>query len=324
MMMADKEESKSCRILVIGATGYVGKYMVKASICLGYPTFVYVRPLSSTSSSSKQEAHGGFQSMGVTIFQGELDEHEKLVSSFQQVDVVISTLPVPQHLDQLKIIKAMKEAGNIKRFLPSEFGHEVDRGTALPPFQRLLDDKKKIRRATEEAGISYTYVAANTLAAYFIDLLLHPHDQLREEVIVYGNGEAKVVLNFEEDVCIYTIKASVDPRTVNKVIILRPPGNIISQLDLIALWENKSQRKLKKVQIPEEEIVKHSEVLPHPDNIRISIVHNIFIKGEQVRFELGEDDLEASHLYPDHQYMSVDRLLDVCVVDAPIPKLTVF
>ncbi|XP_042488001.1 isoeugenol synthase 1-like isoform X2 [Macadamia integrifolia] len=279
MMMADKEESKSCRILVIGATGYVGKYMVKASICLGYPTFVYVRPLSSTSSSSKQEAHGGFQSMGVTIFQ---------------------------------------------RFLPSEFGHEVDRGTALPPFQRLLDDKKKIRRATEEAGISYTYVAANTLAAYFIDLLLHPHDQLREEVIVYGNGEAKVVLNFEEDVCIYTIKASVDPRTVNKVIILRPPGNIISQLDLIALWENKSQRKLKKVQIPEEEIVKHSEVLPHPDNIRISIVHNIFIKGEQVRFELGEDDLEASHLYPDHQYMSVDRLLDVCVVDAPIPKLTVF
>ncbi|XP_042490554.1 isoeugenol synthase 1-like [Macadamia integrifolia] len=321
----EKEESKSCKILVIGGSGYVGKYMVKASVSLGYPTFVYVRPLSPTSSPSKQEAHLQFQSMGVTIFQGELDEHEKLVSIFQQVHVVISTLPVPQHLDQLKIIKAMKEAGNIKRFLPSEFGNEVDRGTtALPPFQRLLDDKKKIRRATEEAGIPYTYVASNSLAAYFIDYLLHPHDQLQEEVTVYGNGEAKVVLNFEEDVATYTIKSSVDPRTLNKVIILRPPGNIISQLELIALWENKLRRKLKKAHIPEEEILKHSEILPHPDNISTSILHNIFVKGDQMSFELEEDDLEASQLYPDYQYTSVDRLLDICVVDAPVPKLSVF
>jgi hypothetical protein len=43
-----------------------------------------------------------------------LEEHEKLVSAVKQVDVVISTLAVPQHLDQLKIISAMKEAGNIK------------------------------------------------------------------------------------------------------------------------------------------------------------------------------------------------------------------
>ncbi|XP_043720785.1 isoeugenol synthase 1-like [Telopea speciosissima] len=314
------------KILVIGATGYVGKYMVKASVSMGHPTFVYVRSsLSPTSTPSKQEAHREFQSMGVTIFQGELDEHEKLVSIFKQVDVVISTLAVPQHLDQLKLINAMKESGNIKRFLPSKFGNEVDReGTALPPFQNLLDNKKKIRRATEEAGIRYTYVAANSLAAYFIDFLLHPHDLLQEEVTVFGNGEAKVVLNFEEDVCTYTIKASVDPRTLNKVIILRPPWNIISQLDLISLWENKSTRKLKKVHILEEEIVKHSEILLHPENVRLSIVHNIFVKGEQVRYELRKDDLEASKLYPDYQYMSVDRLLDICVVDAPVPKLSVF
>lgn len=43
-----------------------------------------------------------------------LDEHEKLVHAIQQVDVVISTLAVPQHLEQFKIIEAIKEAGNIK------------------------------------------------------------------------------------------------------------------------------------------------------------------------------------------------------------------
>lgn len=46
--------------------------------------------------------------------QGELDEQEKLVAALKQVDVVISTLAVPQHLEQFKIIEAIKQAGNIK------------------------------------------------------------------------------------------------------------------------------------------------------------------------------------------------------------------
>ncbi|KAL6992937.1 Isoeugenol synthase 1, partial [Sarracenia purpurea var. burkii] len=122
--------------------------------------------------------------------QGELDDHEKLVSVLREVDVVISALAVPQHLEQLKIITAMKEAGNIKRFVPSEFGNEVDRVSGLPPFQALLDNKKKIRRATEAAGIPYTYVSANSFDAYFVDFLLHP-DEMLHQVTIYGNGQAK-------------------------------------------------------------------------------------------------------------------------------------
>lgn len=64
---------------------------------------------------------------------------------------------------------------------------------ALPPFQKLLDNKKKIRRATEEAGIPFTYVSANSFAAYFVDYLLHPH-HISDEVTVYGNGEAKGII----------------------------------------------------------------------------------------------------------------------------------
>lgn len=77
-----------------------------------------------------------------------------------------------------------------QRFVPSEFGNEVDRVSGLPPFEGLLANKRKIRRATEEAGISYTYVSANSFAAYFVDYLLHPHEN-RDEVVVYGSGAAK-------------------------------------------------------------------------------------------------------------------------------------
>ncbi|KAK9291736.1 hypothetical protein L1049_019685 [Liquidambar formosana] len=311
------------KILIFGATGYLGKYMVKVSVSMGHPTYAYVRPIKPNTNPSKQQLHRELESMGVTIFEGELDEHEKLVSVLRQVDVVISTLAVPQHLEQFKIISAMKDAGNIKRFVPSEFGNEVDRVSGLPPFEALLDNKRKIRRATEAAGISYTYVSANSFAAYFVDYLLHPHD-LPEELTVYGSGEAKTVLNFEEDVAAYTIKAATDPRVANRVIIYRPPGNIVSQLDLISSWEKKTGRSFKRIHVPEEDIVKLSESLPFPDNVPMAILHNIFIKGDQTSFELREDDLEASNLYPEYNYTSVDSLLDICLVHPPKPKLAAF
>lgn len=318
--MATDEKSK---ILIFGATGYLGKYMVTASVSMGHPTYAYVRPIKPDADSSKLELFKSFESMGVTVIQGELDEHQKLVTVLKHVDVVISTLAVPQHLEQFKIIKAMKEAGNIKRFVPSEFGNDVDRVSGLPPFQALLDNKKKVRRATEEAGIPFTYVSANSFAAYFVDYLLHPHDK-SDQVTLYGTGEAKAVLNFEEDVAAYTVKAATDPRVENRVIIYRPPKNIVSQLNLVSSWEKKTGRTMKCIHVPEEEIVKLSESLPFPDNIPVSILHNIFIAGAQVSFELTEKDLEASKLYPDYKYTSIDDLLNICLVNPPKPKLAAF
>ena len=51
------------------------------------------------------------------MLQGEFDEQEKLVSVLRHVDVVISTVAYPQVLDQLKIIEAIKVAGNIKVYI---------------------------------------------------------------------------------------------------------------------------------------------------------------------------------------------------------------
>ncbi|XP_022724258.1 isoeugenol synthase 1-like [Durio zibethinus] len=312
------------KILIFGATGYLGKYMVKASVVLGHPTYAYTRPLSHNNSSSKLDLLKDFESMGVTIFYGELDEHEKLVSVLQQVEVVISTLAVPQHLDQLKIISAMKDAGTIKRFVPSEYGNEADRITsALPPFEALLANKRKIRRAAEAAGLPYTYVAANSFLVYFIDYLLHPHEK-PNELVVYGTGQAKVVFNYEEDIAAFTVKAATDPRVANRVIIYRPPANVTTQLELISAWEEKTGRTFKRVHVPEEEIIKLSETLPFPDNIPVAVLHNIFIKGDQMTYELMEEDLEASKLYPDYSYTTIDKYLDMCVVNPPRPKLAAF
>lgn len=45
--------------------------------------------------------------------QGEF-EHEQILAVIKEVDIVICALPYPQVMEQLKIIDAIKVAGNIK------------------------------------------------------------------------------------------------------------------------------------------------------------------------------------------------------------------
>eukprot|EP00253_Pinus_taeda_P015247 PITA_15247 len=235
---------------------------------------------------------------------GSLDDHTSLVDAIKQVDIVISAVAIPQHLDQFNIIRAIQEAGiaNIKRFVPSEFGNEVDKVQALHPFHRVCDNKRKIRRAIEEAGIPFTFFSANSYASYFVDYFFHPRQKPQpEEVVIYGDGLSKAFMNSEEDIAALAIMMANDPRTMNRLVIYRPPSNIICQSELVSLWEKKTGRSLKRVFLPEAEMVRLSETLPRPEqNIPVSILHNIFVKGDQTNFELGEEVLEACELYPEY------------------------
>ncbi|CAK7344745.1 unnamed protein product, partial [Dovyalis caffra] len=132
------------------------------------------------------------------------------------------------------------------------------------------------------------------------------------------------VLNYEEDIAMYTITVAEDPETCNRVVIYRPQKNIITQLELISLWEKKTGKTFNRIYVTGEEIVKLSETLPHPQNIPVSILHSVFVKGDLMGYELSEDDLEASRLYPDLGYITIDQLLDTFLINPPDPAMASF
>lgn len=311
-------ESKS-KILIIGGTGYIGNHMVKESLKLGHPTYVFSRP-----NSTKTDLLHEFQLLGAILVKGELDEHEKLVAVIKEVDVVISTVAYPQVLDQFKILEAIKVAGNIKRFLPSDFGVEEDKISVLPAFEVFLEKKRKIRRAIEEAKIPYTFVSANCYGSYFINYLLHPSHPKQDDITVYGSGEAQFVMIYEQDIGLYTIKVATDPRTCNRVVIYRPSTNVLTQLELISKWEAKIGRNFKKIHFPEQELVALSQRLPEPDNIPVAILHSVFVKGVTTSYDFEENDVEASTLYPELKFTTVDELLDIFLHDSPEPACAAF
>jgi hypothetical protein len=49
--------------------------------------------------------------------------------------------------------------------------------------------------------------------------------------------------------------------------------------------------------------------MPSPNNFFLAFSYSFLVKGEQY-FEPGPDDVEASELYPDIKYTTVDEFLN--------------
>ncbi|KAF5468496.1 hypothetical protein F2P56_012642 [Juglans regia] len=304
--------AEKSKILFIGGTGYIGKFIVEASAKSGHPTFALVRE-STLSDPVKGKLVEKFKNLGVTLLHGDLYDHGSLVKAIKQVDVVISTVGHLQLADQVKIIAAIKEAGNVKRFFPSEFGNDVDRVHAVEPAKSAFETKAKIRRAVEAEGIPYTYVSSNYFAGYFLPTLAQPGltSAPRDKLIILGDGNVGAVFNKEDDIATYTIRAVDDPRTLNKILYVRPPKNTYTFNQLAAVWEKKIGKTLEKIYVPEEKLLKDIQESPIPINVILSINHSVLVKGDHTNFEIEPSfGVEASELYPDVKYTTVDEYLD--------------
>jgi uncharacterized protein YbjT (DUF2867 family) len=253
-----------------------------------------------------------------SLVQGDLDDQASLLAALKQVDVVISTLGSSALLDgQLQLIEAIKKAGHIKRFLPSEFGSDVERPKeyASAVLEPVFAPKRAIRKAVIESGIPYTFVCNSAFSEFLIaplaqlDILLSGDlKPPRQNVTIFGSGEGKLVTTTQEDIGKVALKAVDDPRTLNKQLVIRFPNNVLSFNSLVALWEKKLGHSLNKTFVSEADVVKQIEGLSLPANLFQSLFLNL-TSGHDV-FPLGPGDVDANELYPDFKYVTVDEFLD--------------
>ncbi|XP_057975724.1 isoflavone reductase-like protein [Malania oleifera] len=304
--------AEKSKILIIGGTGHIGKFIVEASAKAGHPTIALVRE-TTISDPAKAKLIDGFKNSGVTLLPGDLYDHESLVKAIKQVDVVISAIGFKQLADQVNINAAIKEAGNVKRFFPSEFGPDVGRTNAVEPAKSAFATTAQFRRAVEADEIPYTFVCCNYFAGSFLPTLVQmgANTPPRDKFIVLGDGKPKAIFNTEEDIATYTIRAVDDPRTLNKILYIKPPKNICSFNELVSLWEKKIGKTLEKVYVPEEQILKNIQEYAFPDNIMLAFNHSAFVKGDHTNFEIDSSTgVEAFELYPDVKYTTIDEYLD--------------
>ncbi|KAJ4809825.1 Isoflavone reductase-like protein [Rhynchospora pubera] len=244
---------------------------------------------------------------------GDLNDHESLMKSIKAVDVVISAIGIKQIKEQIKLIAAIKEAGTIKRFFPSKFGTDIDHGHVVGPSKMQFEAKPQVRQIIKDEGIPYTFVVCNFFAGYFLPTIGQAalSGLPTDKYTILGNGNTKAVFLDEDDIATFTIKAVDDPRTLNKILHMRPAMNSLSQNELIALWEKKTGKTFERIYLPEEEVVKKILESPFPLNIVLDVCYSAYVKGGHTGFEIDPAvAVEASELYPDVKYTTIDEYLN--------------
>lgn len=300
------------RILIVGATGNLGFHIAKASLDAGHPTFALVRD-SAFSLPHKFHKLQSLSNAGATLLKGSLQDELSLLEALKLVDVVICAVPAKHVLDQRLLVQSIKQAGSIKRFIPSEFGVDPDKVQISNMDKNFYSRKAETRRLIEAEGIPYTYISCNFFMSYLLPSLVQPGLKAppRDKVTIFGDGNVKGVFVKESDVANFTIATVDDPRTLNKVMYMRPPGNVSSMNELVETWENKIGKKLGKSYIEEEELLKKIEENPYPGNMNLIFIYSAFIKGDHTYFDIeSSGGVEGTELYPHLRYTTIAEHLD--------------
>ncbi|CDO97035.1 unnamed protein product [Coffea canephora] len=304
--------SKKSKILIIGVTGSLGFDLAKASVGASHPTFGLVRD-SAFSDPNKSEKLQFLSNAGVTLLKGSLQDEDSLIEAIKKVDVVICSIPSQHVLDQKLLIQAIKLAGCIKRFIPSEFGLDPDKTQVADLDYSFYSKKAEIRRLIEAEHIPYTYICCNFFMRFLLPSLVQPglKSPPRDKATIYGDGTIKGVFVKESDVAAFTVCTVDDPRSLNKALYLRPPGNVYSMNELMEIWETKIGKELQKTCITEQELLEKIKETPYPDCMEMVFIYSAFVKGDQTHYDIeSSNGVEGSQLYPQVTYTTISDYLD--------------
>lgn len=311
-----EEAPRSGPALIVGATGYIGRFVAEACLDSGRRTFVLVRP--GNACPARAANVDALRQKGAVVVEGCVngrDASKSLETALRAhgIEVVISVMGGANILDQLDLIEAIQAAGTVKRFLPSEFGHDVDRARPVGAGLGFYEEKRVVRRAVEASGVPYTYICCNSIAGwpYFDDM--HPSEvpPPLDRFQIYGDGTVRAFFVAGSDIGKFTIKSAYDARGINKIVHFRPACNLLSTNEMASLWESKIGRTLPRVTISKEDLLAMAAENIIPASIVASLTHDIFINGCQTNFYIdGARDIEISSLYPDIPFRTIDECFD--------------
>ncbi|TIA18250.1 isoflavone reductase [Aureobasidium pullulans] len=281
-------------IAILGATGTTGRYIVDELLASEHA--VHVTALVRASSADKPEVQD-LKARGVAIqlidLQGSIEDMTK---ALEGQEVLIAILPIAATIDQIPLATAAKKAG-VKRFIPTMFA------PVAPPkgLSTLRDTKEDVINHIRRLQLPYT----------IIDVVV---SGLAERIP--GDGNVLSAFTHNRDVGKYVVRATLDPRTLNKFVLIY--SEMLTMNQVLDKLEKLSGESLPRNYISEDELLASLNELKdvgiRDDNFLQKAVYeyqyswgvrgdNNIQNAEYLGYLLGKD------LYPDLKGTSMEEYI---------------
>ncbi|KAL4950170.1 hypothetical protein BDW69DRAFT_60985 [Aspergillus filifer] len=197
--------SKS-NILFFGATGAIGSYII-AALVKSRDQFNRIAVFTSPNTLQTKIAEiNALKEHGVEIIVGDVNSKEDVVKAFEGIDTIISCLGRGVITHQISLIQWADENPQIKRFLPSEYGTDIEY-SPLSADEKPHQAKLKVRAALRASrNLEYAFVVTGPYAdvPFFLDRKQDEEggswDVSNRKAVIVGSGEERVSLVGCEDV----------------------------------------------------------------------------------------------------------------------------
>jgi uncharacterized protein YbjT (DUF2867 family) len=235
----------SQRVLLVGATGRLGRHFVSALREQGHTVVALVRNDSDGTGSDRRRLLEIFSQDGVVLVDGNLEDEASL-----------KLAKMPMRWSRVSIIDLItcgfrsiwprppRDRVAFGVFCHRRFG--IDSRLYENTRVEHGDLKRELQETFATSGVAVTYVHTNGLASQWVGSLgqLGLSAPPTREVEVYGDGMVQFSTVAPEDAARYAVRALADSETANKHVAIVPPDNLLTQHDLIDLWEDKAGVKL--------------------------------------------------------------------------------
>ena len=300
-------------VLLVGATGHLGQYFPAALHERNHAVTMLLRPETiRTTDPAKRAVIDALVSRGATIVEGSLDDEASLERACADVDAVISCVTGPQLFQQPALAAAAAKSGRVSRFFASEWG--VDPHISASGSVQLLDWKRDLQAQLDASGVRMTYVYSNGFASYWAASLgqLGLTRPPTHEITVFGSGNVRIPLATVPDIARLAVRMLEDERTAGQQVAIVLPDNVLSQRDLITIWESISGTKLtQKIVSADAMNAQLAALASDPDQmmnlIFTQLMKSAWIDGGMDAIRPGV--LDAMTLYPDFHYERITEFL---------------
>lgn len=229
------------RILVIGATGVIGRPITKALI-EAKDSFPRIAILTSQSTIENQSGQiSWLKSKGVDIRVGDLYNEDDVKKAYEDVDTVISCVGRSIIAQQIDLIRWAAETPNVTWFFPSEYGTDIEY-SETSASEKPHQQKLKVRAFMKTIkNLNWTYLVTGPYPDLYMRAnreyeALGTFDVRQEKAVILGDGSGKIGFTAMADVGKLLIAALLHPEaSKNKTLIVNSfyatPNEVLAEFE---------------------------------------------------------------------------------------------